>query len=211
MLDGRLAPQTQPWQQLIWQQLPAPDYVVAADGGARHAHSLGLSVDAWVGDFDSSQGLTCTAPQQKHPRDKDQTDGELANQLALKQGARQLVLVGAFGGRFDHASANALAALQLSQQQPELTICLTSGDEWGWPLTEGQKLALTLPDVTLSILPYSQLVGLSLSGVKWPLTRAEVPLGSSLTISNRSQGSLEQPQTVRSSLEQGYALLTVCH
>ena len=33
----------------------AAELVIAADGGARHAVSLGLTVTQWVGDFDRSE------------------------------------------------------------------------------------------------------------------------------------------------------------
>ena len=58
--------------------LPRPALVVAADGGARHAAGLGVAVDAWVGDFDSSDGVQVDAPREVHPAAKNETDAELA-------------------------------------------------------------------------------------------------------------------------------------
>ena len=70
--------------------LPRPALVVGADGGARHAAALGVGLDVWVGDFDSSAGLSLDAPREVHPAAKDQTDGELATCLALERGATLL-------------------------------------------------------------------------------------------------------------------------
>ena len=43
---------------------------------------------------------------------------------------------------------------------------------------------------TLSVLAFSELTGLSLSGAKWPLENRFVPFGSSLTLSNEVRGGL---------------------
>lgn len=181
--------------------LPPPKLVVAADGGARHAAALGVKVNAWVGDFDSSAGLALDAPRHAHPRDKNHTDAELAVELALEAGARELVLLGAFGGRFDHALGNALLALRLAGRGVAVTLC--SGDEWGWPLLPGAGLTLALPPgATLSVLPLGDLSGLSIGGVRWPLERADVSFGASLTLSNRV---LAAP--VRLTLARGRALV----
>ena len=184
--------------------LPAPALVVAADGGARHAAALGVRVDTWVGDFDSSQGLTLSAPREVYPTAKDATDAELAVQVALGRGARQLVLLGAFGGRFDHAAALMLGAVRLAREEG-VRVTLSSGDEWAWPLVPEQPLSLDFaPGLTLSVLACANLTGLSLSGVRWPLSSAAVPLGSGWTVSNETAGG-----AVTARVQGGYGLLTV--
>ncbi|GAA5435135.1 thiamine diphosphokinase [Deinococcus aquaticus] len=199
--------------------LPRPDVVVAADGGARHAALLGMwgvghrgagesgqgvRVDVWVGDFDSSAGVFVDAPREVHPAAKDETDAELAIRVARERGATELVLLGAFGGRFDHALTLALGALRLAERDG-LRVTLTSGDEWGWPLTPASPLSLEVPPgATLSVLAVSDLRGLSLGGVRWPLVNADIPLGSGWTVSNEVQGG-----PVTASLREGRALVTV--
>lgn len=181
--------------------LPAPDLVIAADAGAKHAAALGLRVDTWVGDFDSAVGDETCAPRSIYPTAKDSTDGELAIQLALEAGCTHLVIVGAFGGRFDHAAALLLGAVRLAEQGLELW--LTSGDEHARPITGGQTLCLNLPaQTTLSVVSVSDLNGLSLSGVRWPLDRAAVPLGSGWTLSN-----VVTDAAMTAQLEQGRALV----
>lgn len=183
--------------------LPRPDLVVAADGGAQHAAALRVPVDVWVGDFDSSGGLEVDAPREVHPTAKDETDAELAVRAARERGATQLVFLGAFGGRFDHAAALALGAVRLAREG--LAVTLHSGDESGHPLLPGQALSLDLPPGTLlSVLALGDLRGLRLSGVRWPLSGADVPLGSGWTLSNEARGG-----PVTAALEGGYALLTV--
>ncbi len=183
--------------------LPRPALVVAADGGARHAAPLGLHIDAWVGDFDSSDDLTFSAPRMVYPRDKASTDAELAVSLARELGSDELVYLGAFGGRFDHTFALTLGAVRLAQEG--LKVTLHSGDEWGVPLLGGTPLRLTLrPGQTFSVLAASPLRGLSIQGAEWDLVDRDLPLGSGVSISNRAAGSV-----VTLHLRAGTALVTV--
>ena len=201
LVGGRLTPTP------ALAALPAPALVVAADGGARHAAALGVRVDLWVGDFDSSAGLSLDAPREVHPVAKDQTDAELAVALARQRGATQLVFVGAFGGRFDHAAALLLGGVRLAREG--LRVTLTSGDEWAWPLLPGRPLALVLPPgVTLSVLACTDLGGLTLSGVRWPLAGADIPLGSGWTVSNETGSNETAGEPVLAELRSGHALVT---
>ncbi|WP_019587505.1 thiamine diphosphokinase [Deinococcus apachensis] len=185
--------------------LPRPDLVVAADGGGQHAAVLGVRVDAWVGDFDSSNGLELEAPREVHPAAKDETDAELAVLVARERGTSDLVFLGAFGGRFDHTAALVLGGLRLAGEG--LGVTLHSGDESAHPLLPGAEMSLDLPGGTvLSVLAFSPLQGLSLRGVRWPLEDASVPLGSGWTVSNEAAGG-----RVTASVKQGTALVTVLH
>ena len=88
------------------------DVVIAADAGALLAAPLGLSLDLIVGDGDSlgEEALAAFIEQgvavERAPIDKDSSDTELALVAAAVSGATDLVVVGAFGGRLDHALAN---------------------------------------------------------------------------------------------------------
>lgn len=178
--------------------------VIAADSGMRHAASLGLSPELWTGDFDSvEQGLIdahADVPTEIFPSEKDITDGEIAIEAALKRGARELVLVGAFGGaRADHAFLHLAAAVRLAEAG--ISCLLTSGAQEGTPLLPGET-GFDYRDGTLfSVLAFSDLAGLMLSGAKWPLAGRAVSFGSSLTLSNEVSGGL----TVR--LSSGRAML----
>ena len=183
--------------------LRRPQLVIAADGGARHAATLGVRVDAWVGDFDSSGGVHLDAPREVHPTAKDSTDAELAAELAVRRGATELGFIGAFGGRFDHAFALALGAWRLSAAGTPSW--LHSGDEAGYPLLPGAALSLDLrAGQTFSVLAASDLVGLSLRGARWAVSGLEVPLGSGKTLSNEAAGG-----TLDAELGGGVALVTV--
>ncbi|MFC6591196.1 thiamine diphosphokinase [Deinococcus lacus] len=186
--------------------LPKADLVVAADAGARHAAALGVRVDLWVGDFDSASGQETSAPRHIWPTDKDATDTELAVRVAREAGCTRLLFIGAFGGRFDHAAAVLLGSLDLARQG--LEVWLTSGDESACPLLPGSALHLRLPaGTTLSVVAVTDLGGLSLGGVRWPLAAADVRQGSGWTISNEVSGSHAHPVPVTLELCQGAALV----
>lgn len=178
--------------------------VIAADSGIRHATTLGVMPELWLGDFDSAPAEVDPAfaslPRQVFPADKDKTDGELAIAAALRLGATSLVLAGAFGGpRADHAFLHLAQALSLAEQGIE--VILSSGRQEGIPLLPGTADFDYADGTLFSVLAFSQLSGLSEAGAKWPLHSVEVPFGSSLTMSNEVRGAL------RISLGSGRALL----
>ena len=178
--------------------------VIAADGGMRHAQSLSVTPELWVGDFDSTPPeLVATWPQverQPYPAAKNETDGALAVAVAAERGARTILLAGALGGeRSDHALMHLLHAVFLEEQG--FAIKLTSGEEEAWPLLPGSR-DIDLPKGSLfSILGLAPLSGLTIDNVRYPLKDFSLPFGSSRTISNVAEGP------IRLSLATGRAIL----
>jgi thiamine pyrophosphokinase len=164
------------------------ELVIAADGGARHAISLGLTVTQWVGDFDSSHGIELNAPKITFPTEKDSTDLELALNCAKNLGASSATILGAFGGRFDHALGIALLAARETQNGFETK--LESGNEAGWVITKQHQIDLQAGQ-TFSVLALEPCVGLTLSGAKWNLEQSSLGVGSSLGISNVALGEIK--------------------
>ncbi|KJF68116.1 thiamine diphosphokinase [Rhizobium nepotum] len=179
--------------------------VIAADGGMRHAAPLGLTPELWVGDFDSTgKDLLDAWPdvvRQPYPAAKAVTDGEIAVSEAVARGARSLVLVGALGGaRSDHALQHLLYAVTLAERGLEVT--LTSGEEEARPLLAG-SFDLDLPPASLfSVAGFTDLAGLDIGNVRYPLSDFALAFGSSRTISNVANGGL-----VHFSLKSGKAIV----
>jgi thiamine pyrophosphokinase len=134
------------------------------------------------------------------PAEKNFTDGELAIEQAIERGATRLVLIGSFGGaRTDHALSHLLQAVTLAERG--LDVVLTSGAEEAVPLLPGSR-ELDLPAGSLfSVVAFTALEGLSLSGAKYPLDEADIAFGASRTISNVAEGRLT------ASLNSGRALI----
>ena len=179
--------------------------VIAADSGIAHAAALGLLPELWVGDFDStSDTLAATyaaVPREVYPEAKDATDGAIAIEAALARGAKQITLVGAMGGRFDHALAHGMQLIDL--QSRGIKAFASSGHEEVYPLLHEAEFDDIPAGTRLSVLGLSDLTGLNINGVRWPLNKRDVPLGSTLTLSNESTG------LVSIMLEEGTALIVV--
>lgn len=182
LLGGELVPTRRLAAQI------AGSRVIAADSGIAHAAALGLAPELWAGDFDSvtkdERVAFAHVPQMEFPSEKDMTDGELAIAEAIRRGATRLILAGAFGGaRADHAYLHLAAAVGLSERG--FDVLLTSGNQEGVPLRPGRRAAFDYAAGTLfSVIGFTDIAGLTIEGVRWPLTGRDVAFGSSLTISN---------------------------
>lgn len=167
--------------------LPA-DLVIAADSGFDHAMRLGASVHLLVGDLDSVSDAGRRAASvarvvvREHPRDKDQTDLELALALASAEDPDRITLVGGHGGRLDHLLANVLllAGPALGRAEVEallgparLTVVRSSARLTGRP---GELVSL------LAI--HGDAVGVTTSGLRFPLAAETLPAGSPRGVSN---------------------------
>lgn len=169
---------------------PQPgDLVLAADGGAGLCLAWGWPVDAVIGDMDSlsaadeAELAAHGAAFHRAPVEKDETDLELALRMALARGADQIVIAGVLGARIDH-TLGALALLALPALAA-LRACIVDGQQTIW-LARGELVVAGQVGDTLSLLPFGgDAAGVHVDGVRWPLDDAELPLGPSLSISNR--------------------------
>lgn len=166
--------------------------VIAADSGMMHATALRLVPELWVGDFDSAGSELSIqyhdVPRETFPAEKDATDGAIAVSEAIRRGATEIVLLGGLGGQTDHTMGVLGQSLELARKG--LACLLTSGTEEAWPLLPGEMTVELPPETRLSIIAYTDLEGLDLEGVKWPLENRSVPLGSTLTLSNVALGQI---------------------
>ncbi len=189
-------------------------FVVAADSGVRHAAPLGVAPDLIVGDFDSATAADLArypdVPRERHPVRKDQLDLELALAEAAARGATDLLIVGALGGRLDQTLAALLIAARYrsdnqTYKNPVPKVTLHSGHTAAYPLGSGDVRVLELPPgQVFSVLSLAPVSVVSLEGASYPLTRAELPFGVGLGVSNVVASS---PLTV--TLHHGSALVVL--
>ena len=192
------------------QHVRAGDWVICADGGARHARAMGLVPDVVVGDLDSiDPGLRAEleatgARFEVHPARKDETDLELALRLAVAGGVAEIDVLAVLGGRLDQSLANLL--LLARPEWASAKVRVIEGNEVAWPVRGGQTATVTgAVGDTLSLVPLTSTVtGVTLGGVEWPLHDATLYFGSTWTISN----ALSAP-TAR--LQVGEGLVLVVH
>jgi len=209
LADGALAPRSR--LDLAW---PGWDVgigmVVAADGGARHAASLGVVIDLWVGDGDSLGEADIAAlaaagvPLERSRPDKDESDTELAILAAIRLGASGIVVVGALGGpRIDHALAN-IGLLALPELDGRRATILDAAARIGLiraPAGDSSPVERRLTGRAgdlVSLLPFGPSVeGVTTDGLRFALRDEPLVTGQTRGLSN-IRVSPEARVTVRS-------------
>lgn len=184
-----LAAGTLPLPRLLPRILADVKQVVAADGGLAHARTLGLTPDLLVGDLDSVSASVLAAfpglATERHPRDKDDLDLELAFRVALRRGAGALRVVGAFGSRLDQGLAALLIAARHAADGVD--VALYGGNHEAHVVHAGARVELELPTgTTVSLLALAPDSEVSSRGLAYPLERRPLPYGTGLGVSNRA-------------------------
>lgn len=164
--------------------------VIAADSGAIHAQAAGLAIDIAVGDFDSiPQALlleleTAGVQVERHPRAKDATDLELAIDVAIREGADAITIVGGHGGRVDQSFANVFVIASPSyahiSMHAILDSALVSVVHGGGGVT-----FVGAPGDVVTILPlHGDAQGVRTEGLEYPLRGEILPSGTTRGVSN---------------------------
>ncbi len=176
------------------------DWIIAADGGSRYTHALGLTPHVLIGDLDSvtpgerarleSAGCELIV----YPVRKDATDLELALRLALTR-AGEVLIFGALGARWDQTLANLL--LLASPDFRGRPIALVDDRQF---LSLGPGRLAGRPGDTVSLIPLAgDALGVTTRGLEYPLSDGILPFGSTLGVSNVMTGS-EAEVSVREGL-----------
>jgi thiamine pyrophosphokinase len=168
------------------------DVWIGADRGAFVILEANIELDYAVGDFDSVSETEQEEISQNaktmftFPKEKDETDLDLAVKLALENNPSKLYFFGVTGGRLDHELVNIqllyrLLCMNISgiivNEQNEVTMYL-QGD---YRVDKG--------DHYISFIPFSnQVKGLTLDGFQYPLINQTIEWGSTLCISNKIIG-----------------------
>lgn len=183
--------------------------VIAADGGLLRAERLGLRPTLLVGDLDSlpardiDRAGAAGIPVHRARPDKDESDGELAVLAAIASGARRITLLGAFGGRLDHALANlgllahpALVGREACFLDADARVVLVTA-----PAPDGGSVVRALPGPvgsTVSLLPFGgDVAGVTTRGLRYPLRDESLTVGPARGLSNVREAA-DAGVTVRS-------------
>lgn len=161
--------------------------VIAADSGVRHASPLELHPHVIVGDFDSisasDMDVFASVAKVRVPPAKDELDLELALRYARERNAREVLVVGALGGRLDQS----LAAVFIGAQyhQAKRSVSLHSGEQSLYFLAAPEVRHLNLPvGQTFSLLSLQQNARVSLQNALYDLDNATLGFGVGLGVSN---------------------------
>ncbi|HWJ80486.1 MAG TPA: thiamine diphosphokinase [Niallia sp.] len=165
---------------------------IGVDRGVVYLMEQSIPIEAAFGDFDSvtneewQQIEVSTNILKRFKPEKNETDMELAIQWAIDQGATSIKLFGATGGRMDHSIANLQLLLREVLRSEGVLIEIIDTKNKVKIVCSG---TYTVEEDSyfpyISFFPYStNIVGLTLSGFKYPLVRKNLPLSSTLCISN---------------------------
>jgi len=153
--------------------LQADDFVICADGGTHHALALGVTPNLVIGDMDSIQSDQWRELEKEgvtielFPRDKNETDLELALARAIELEPQQIVIVAALGGRLDQTIGN--LALLTDLQLAMFDVRLDDGAEEMFICRNQVQVHGRSGDI-VSLIPWGNPVrGVQTQGLKWPL------------------------------------------
>lgn len=147
------------------------DFIVCADGGTRHALSMGLTPHIIIGDMDSLPKnfslSTFNGEVIVYPKDKNETDLELAINHAITLKPDEIIIVAALGGRIDQTLAN--IALLTTFQLSTFNLKLSDGLEEIFLCKDQVEVKGRSGDV-VSLIPWQGNVeGVKTENLKWKL------------------------------------------
>jgi len=151
------------------------DTLLAADGGTRHALAIGLTPSVVIGDLDSltdddRRKLDAAGTEiRRYPRDKNETDFELALHYAVEAGYREILLVAALGNRLDQTLGN--LALLTDPSLVGLHVRVDDGVEQVYFARRGTQAQVEgSPGDLVSLIPWGgEVTGVVTDGLRWPL------------------------------------------
>lgn len=176
-----------PPAELLAERFRDSDLVIAVDRGLEALLAGGLMPQVLVGDLDSLDPQLVDAAAQasvevrQSPREKNETDLELAVRAALAEGADRIHILGATGGRTDHLLGNISVlrwlhgkGVQAEMEDGSQTISVENGS-CSFSGTVGE---------TVSILPAGSRSVVSARGLHYPLDKLELTADTARGISN---------------------------
>jgi thiamine pyrophosphokinase len=190
------------------QLLRPDDTIICADGGTRHALGLGVQPNLIVGDMDSAEKTQLQELQNKgvavelFPRDKNETDLELAIDRALELKPEHILIIAALGGRLDQTLAN--ITLLADPRLAGFDVRLDDGVEEIFLCRDQAQVQGRSGDL-VSLIPWQGAVSeVQTKDLKYPLRRETLYPDRTRGVSNEMLGST-------ASISIGSGLLLVVH
>ena len=153
------------------------DFIVAVDSGAEHAYKLFLKPDLIIGDLDSlDKKIYDRVTKDKieiieYQADKDYTDFEIALKHVINMEIKDITVIGGEYGDIDHLFGSLFNINKLHNDQNILWI---HGDQnILFPNSENVEIGV---NKNFSVLPFSDLINLTISGAKWNLENEDEKL-----------------------------------
>ncbi|MBS5883416.1 MAG: thiamine diphosphokinase [Clostridium sp.] len=182
-----------PSKQLLLNEIKNSNLIIGADKGCEVLYNYNISPNYILGDFDSADKDIIKAMEVsgcekiKYKKEKDFTDTEIAFNLAVEKGAKEIVLLGGTGTRYDHSLSN----LGLMLKALKMSIILKIIDDNNIIfLTDKSIILKGNKGDTISFHAYCECVKkLNICGSKYDLINYDLYLGDGLTTSNEFIGN----------------------
>lgn len=171
--------------------------IIAGDRGLEALYKLKIIPNHVVGDFDSVSAEILEFYKKQSQitfhtfnSEKDNTDTDIALQLAIGLKSSRITIMGALGKRMDHALAN----IHILKDALEANIPCQILDEHNRIYLINKEMTLEKDKVFgkyVSLIPLTSTVeGLTLTGFKYHLNDYTLAIGTSLGISNEIIGDI---------------------
>lgn len=171
--------------QYIKETRESGDLVIAADSGYKNARALDFPIDILVGDFDSLGDIPEGVGEVvRLPQEKDVTDAQYAVELAIKQGAGELVIIASTSGRFDHAVS--LMAILEDLNARKIRAYIVNGQNRINFIRNSGHIVIRDPNFKYFslIAADGKVKGVSVEGAKYPLKDRTITRRSQFAVSN---------------------------
>jgi len=160
--------------------------VIGVDSGVEHLNKFAITPDLIIGDLDSIDKnlLTESAKKNieiiKYPKNKDQTDFEIALDYAQKLEFESIDIIGGENGEIDHL-LSIFMTISINKCSYKIT--------WFYGkqkiLFNPKSISINLNQI-FSLIPLSNIKNLNISGAKWNLQNKNIDFGSTSTLRNES-------------------------
>ncbi len=173
------------------------DVIICADGGASNAKKMDVIPDYIIGDLDSTNPDILDYFKKNKTKiindnNQDKTDMELAISLAESLHPKKIIIIGAIGYRIDHTIANILCLNRIKKNITTQIIDNKNIIE----LVDNTKDIIGEKEEIISIIPLTDIIGLSYKGMKWLLSDKNTKFGwfgiSNKIIENKANISLKK-------------------
>ena len=161
-------------------EIPEGAFVIVCDGGYQYIKDI--RPDLIIGDFDSHENPHLAVETIVLPCEKDDTDTVFAAKEAIRRGFDEVLLIGVTGGRLDHTLGNISILLYLDALGKQGRII---DDYSELEIVSTQPVSVDDRYAFFSLLNITGCArGITVTGAKYPLQDAEIPVTYQYGISN---------------------------
>lgn len=167
-------------------------YIIGVDKGLEYLYNHQIEPQYIVGDFDSIDSKVIdyysnetNIPIREYNPVKDATDTEIALRLGITLGSKEMLLLGATGGRIDHLWANIQTLSVACDAGVRAYILDPRNKIWVTNRSCVLKKSEAYGNYLSVFSMEGEIYDFNLTGTKWPLSHHDLMPCDSLTVSNQ--------------------------